>query len=248
MPQRFGRSRVAHSRFFLFSRLALTARGHMPRPTTSSHCLAPPPPLLSLLPPLPASQGTLPLPPPFAAGECAATGVWPAATAAAVPRPEKPRAGRCGGRRPAASSFGRPPLRRRETTMAARCPSTAGQGSAGVQTPSRHPHLARDLHQVPSSARATLRAPPRSSAARALRPPRTRSRGEELPTTSLSSPGKPAGRPGLLVTSLLPFFPAVRITPSLASAGSRRQAAARARRWRRQMDKRWWCPVVKQFN
>ncbi|XBJ04976.1 hypothetical protein VPH35_023833 [Triticum aestivum] len=136
IPQRFGRSRVAHSRFFLCSRLALTARGHMPRPTTSSHCLAPPPPLLSLLPPLPASQGTLPLPPPFAAGECAATGVWPAATAAAVPRPEKPRAGRCGGRRPAASSFGRPPLRRRETAMAARCPSAAGQGSAGVQTPS----------------------------------------------------------------------------------------------------------------
>uniref|UniRef100_A0A8R7TNS8 Uncharacterized protein n=1 Tax=Triticum urartu TaxID=4572 RepID=A0A8R7TNS8_TRIUA len=237
MPQRFGRSRVAHSRFFLCSRLALTARGHMPRPTTSSHCLAPPPPLLSLLPPLPASQGTLPLPPPFAAGECAATGVWPAATAAAVPRPEKPRAGRCGGRRPAASSFGRPPLRqRRPWPPDARAPPAKDPPAS--RPPPRHPHLARDLHQVPSSARATLRAPPRSSAARALRPPRTRSRGEELPTTSLSSPGKPAGRPRLLVTSLLPFFPPGRITPSLASAGSRRQAAARARRWRRQMDKR----------
>lgn len=94
MPQRSGRSRAAHSRFFLCSRLALTARGHRPHPPASSHCLAPPPPLLSLLlPPLPASQGTLPLPPPFAAGlhkECAAAGVWPAATAAAVPRREKP--------------------------------------------------------------------------------------------------------------------------------------------------------------
>lgn len=48
--QRSNRSCTTHSRFFLCSRLALTERGHRPRRAAFSHCLAPPPPLLSLLP------------------------------------------------------------------------------------------------------------------------------------------------------------------------------------------------------
>ncbi|XBI63643.1 uncharacterized protein LOC119267825 [Triticum dicoccoides] len=109
--------------------------------------------------------------------------------------------------------------------------------------------------QVPSSARAILRPPARSSAARSLQPPHVQSRGEELPATSLSSaqqttrPSQPPSRFGMNAR------PSRRLAAFLASGGAdarcdasplpwllRRgrqwQAAALARRWRTQMDKR----------
>ncbi|XBI38472.1 hypothetical protein VPH35_123478 [Triticum aestivum] len=54
---------------------------------------------------------------------------------------------------------------RRETAMAARCPSATGQGPAGVQTPSTPSPSRWRPAPNPIQHRATLRSPPRSSAA-----------------------------------------------------------------------------------
>ncbi|XP_048544328.1 mitogen-activated protein kinase 7-like [Triticum urartu] len=212
MPQRFGRSRVVHSRFFLCSRLAFV----QPHPLTASllhHHSSP-----FFLPSLPARALSLShLRSPQVSARLRVSGQqqqlrqFRARRSRALGDVEDddlplPHSGvlLCA-------------VERRPWPPDARAPPAKDPRAS--RPPPRHPHLARDLHQVPSSARATLRAPPRSSAARALRPPRTRSRGEELPTTSLSSPGKPAGRPRLLVTSLLPFFPAGTHHPFLGFCG-----------------------------
>ncbi|KAM3208077.1 hypothetical protein ACQJBY_063021 [Aegilops geniculata] len=78
------------------------------------------------------------------------------------------------------------------------------QGTTGVQT--RYTPSPSRRRPAPSPVQRPRhpRPPPRSSAARALQPPRTRSR-EELPATSLPSASEPAGRPRLLLASLLPF-------------------------------------------
>ncbi|XP_037465287.1 uncharacterized protein LOC119337272 [Triticum dicoccoides] len=116
--------------------------------------------------------------------------------------------------------------------------------------PPRHPHLVGDLHQVPSSARTTLRARP--AALQPERFGRLAPEAEErssLPRASPARTNQQADPASFSLPSPFLFFRRdASSLPSLLRRGSRQQAAACARRWRRQMEKRWWCPAAKQFN
>ncbi|XP_073366218.1 uncharacterized protein [Aegilops tauschii subsp. strangulata] len=94
--------------------------------------------------------------------------------------------------------------------------------------PPRHLHLAGDLHQVPSSAFATLRPPPRSSAARALN--RLVPEAEERSSLPRASPALANQQAD--PASYLFFRRDASPLRCLLRRGRRRQAAAGTRRWR----------------
>ncbi|KAM3278291.1 hypothetical protein ACQJBY_045878 [Aegilops geniculata] len=245
MPQRFRRPRVAHSRFFLCSRLALTARGHMPRPTTSSHCLAPPPPLLSLLPLLPASQGTLSL--------------------SRLRSPQVSARLRLSGQQQQLRQFRARRSRALGDVEDDDMPLPHSDSGVLLCSVERRPWLPDAL--APPASRPPPRhpispetytkshpapAPPFRPRPAALQPecfgrlaPEAKERSS-LPRASPAPANQQADPASFSLPSSFLFFRRdASPLPWLLRRGSRRQAAAHARRWRRQMDKRWWCPVVK---